>query len=543
MRGSRRAAGTAASGSHRGSRPRHATSLLPLLLPAAGDGADRDDGSRRRHGWDDPDVGTGPDESEEGGGDRSHIVYGIDERPPPVRSTVYAFQHIFAMIVGSITGAVVIGSTIGLSDAQIGQLVGIINFAVGLATIAQVGFGVKLPVIQGSTSGHLPAYLALGSVGVALFEDATLTMQYLVGALLVGAVLELAVGALGFVRYIRRFVSPITVGIVIMMVGLGLWPIVNDFVGDAWHVGIVVFVLVIVLSFAFGRWVRTMAVFGAVVVGYAAAAVGTWVGWFGPDHSLNVDFSVIADAPWLSLPRPMPWGAPRFNVGFILAMTIPYFATVFESLGDYLAVAKSSEVDIPEPKRLSRGIAVEGAASSLSAFLGGTASSSFSQNVGVVRLTGVASRFVCILAGVFLVALGLFGKLGAALGAVPRVILGAVYLVVFGILVMTGLRLVLRAQILTPRNETVIGTSLLLGLAMPAYFRDNSLELGGPTGVDVFLNTFLATPMMVAGVWALLLDNLIPGSDRERGLEGWLEGVEDGGEAGAAGDADGGGQT
>jgi nucleobase transporter 1/2 len=462
-----------------------------------------------------------------------HVVYGVDERPPMGRSVVYAFQHIFAMIVGSITGAVVIGTTVGLDEAQIGMLIGIINVAVGIATIAQVGFGVRLPIIQGSTSGHLPAYLALGSVGVSLFHDPTLTMQYLVGALLVGALLEATLGALNFLKYLRRVISPITVGLVVMMVGLGLWPVVNDFIGGAWHVAILVFILVLVFSFAFGVTVRTMAVFLAVIVGYGGAALGTFLGFFPPGSILHVPFQTIVEAPWVQLPLPMPWGPPLFNWGFILAMTIPYFATAFESLGDYIAVSASSVGKTPPVKRLSRGIMMEGAASALSAFLGGTATSSFSQNVGVVRLTGVASRFVCMLAGAILIALGLFGKLGAILGVIPQVVLGAVYLVVFGILVMTGLRVVLKANVTTSRNEAIIGTSLLLGLSLPAYMRENPLELDGWTSAQVFLNVFLATPMMVAGVWALVLDNVIPGTDEERGLTDWL-GAEPG-EAGGDG--------
>jgi xanthine/uracil permease len=207
-----------------------------------------------------------------------------------------------------------------------------------------------------------------------------------------------------------------------------------------------------------------------------------------------VQAAAIVTGPWVAPPQLFPWGPPRFDLGFILAMTIPYFATAFESLGDYIVVAAASEVNTPSVRRLSNGILVEGAASALSALLGGTATSSFSQNVGIVRLTGVASRFVCLLAGVLLIALGLFGKLGAVLGGVPRVILGAVYLVAFGILVMTGLPLVLRADALTPRNEAIIGTALLLGLSLPAYMRQNPVAMPDLPSLQVFLNVFLATP-------------------------------------------------
>jgi solute carrier family 23 (nucleobase transporter), member 1 len=452
---------------------------------------------------------------------RQAIIYGVEERPPLGRSVIYGFQHIFAMILGSITGAVVIGTTVGLTPEQIGLLVGYINVAVGIATILQVQFGVRLPIVQGSTSGHLPAYLALGSVGVAMFADPMLTMQYLGGALLVGALLEAAFGMSNGLRHIFRWVSPMTIGIVIMMVGLGLFPVVVNFIDGAWGYALGVIALVLIGSFALGRTAKTMALFGAVVVAYAIAMAGTAAGLFGDGHALFVDFATIAEASWVQTPELFPWGWPKFNIGFILAMSIPYVATMFESLGDYLAVAESSEVEQPNTRRLSRGITAEGIASAISASIGGTATSSFSQNVGVVRLTGVASRFVCLVAGALLIALGMFGKLGTVLGVIPEVILGSVYLVAFGILVMTGLRLVLKVDVRTSRNETIIGSALLLGLAVPSYFRGAPLETDSAT-LDVLANVMLATPMIVGGVWAFVLDNLIPGSDEERGLTDWV---------------------
>jgi len=439
----------------------------------------------------------------------TNIIYGIDDRPPLGRSIIFAFQHIFAMILGSITGGVIIGETVGLSGEQTGQLIGYINLGVGIATILQVTLGVKLPIIQGSTMGHVPAYLALGSIGVSLYSDPTLTMQYLVGALLVGAFLEALFGYLNLMRFFTRFISPITVGIVVMMVGLGLWPVINDFIGDFWPYAFGVIILVLLGSFAFGAVVKSMSLFLAVIVAYGLAITGTLIGWFTQGDALFVNFSPILDSAWVSVPKVFPWGAPKFNPGFILAMTIPYIATALESFGDYLAVAESSEVKTPNVKRISRGIGTEGLASIISAALGGTASSSFSQNVGVVRLSGVSSRYVCIVAGILLILIGIIGKFGVVLGQIPKVILGGVYLTAFGILVMTGLRLVLKAKVTTSRNEMIIGTSLLLGLALPAYMEGNSIEVSN-TSLQIFFNVFLATPMMVSGLWAFLLDNILP---------------------------------
>lgn len=449
------------------------------------------------------------------------IVYQMNERPGWGRSFIYAFQHIFAMILGSITGGVIIGEVVGLNGVQTGLLIGYINVAVGIATILQVRFGVKLPIIQGSTMGHVPAYLALGGIGVSLYEDPLVTMQYLGGALLIGAILEALFGGLNLLKYIMKYISPITVGIVIMMVGLGLWSVVVDFIGEAWIYAMGVIILVMVGTFAFGVTAKTMAIFSAVLISYVAAAAGSFFGWFSADHALYIDFQPIKEAQTFMVPQPFPWGWPKFNLGFILAMTIPYIATAFESMGDYIAVSNFVESKEISTKRISRGILTEGISSSISASFGGTASSSFSQNVGVVRLTGVASLFVCILAGIILIALGVFGKFGTIFASIPRVILGAVYLMAFGILVMTGLRLLLKADVKTSRNETIIGSALLLGLALPYYMKDNPVQFENPS-LQIFVNVFLATPMMVSGLWVFILDNIIPGSDKERGIDKWI---------------------
>ncbi len=458
--------------------------------------------------------------------EESTLIYGMDERPPLGRSVIYGFQHIFAMILGSITCAVIIGNTVGLNPAQVGLLIGYINVAVGIATIIQVTLGVKLPTIQGSTSGHIPAYLALGSVGVSLYSDPLLTMQYLGGALLIGAVFQFSIGAFNVLKWLNRWISPLTVGIIIMMIGLGLWPVITKFIGGAWHFAIAVIGLVIIFSFSFGVMMRTMALFLAVIISYAVAILGTWMEWFPEKHFMFVNLQTIIESSWFTMPELFPWGAPKFNLGFIFAMTIPYLTASLESFGDYMAVTKVAQVELPNVKRVSRGIAAEGVGSIISTVLGATATSTFSQNIGVIRLSGVASRFVCVVAGVLLLAIGLVGKLGAFLAEIPQVILGSVYLTAFGILAMTGLELVLKAKINISRNQVLIGTSLLLGLSMPSYFKDHPIELAN-TSLKVFINVFLSTPMLVSGLWAFLLDNILPGTPEERGMHKWIETEEE----------------
>ena len=454
--------------------------------------------------------------------EKAHLVYGMEDRPPIGKSVVYGFQHVFAMILGSITSAVIIGNTVGLNASQVGLLIGYINIAVGIATIIQVTLGVRLPTLQGSTSGHIPAYLALGSVGVSLYSDPLITMQYLGGALLVGALFQFLIGFFNVLKWVSRWISPLTVGIIIMMIGLGLWPVITKFIGGAWHYAIAVIVLVIIFSFSFGVVMRTMALFLAVIISYGMAILGTWMEWFPEKHFMYVNLQTVIDSQWFTLPKVFPWGAPKFNPGFILAMCIPYLTASLESFGDYMAISKVTNTKTPELKRVSRGIATEGIGSVISIILGGTATSTFSQNIGVIRLSGVASRYVCVVAGVILLLMGLIGKLGTFLAEIPQVILGAVYLIAFGILTMTGLELVLKAKIDISRNQILIGTSLLLGLSMPSYFIDNPIELEN-TSLKVFVNVLLATPMIVSGLWAFILDNVLPGTPKERGMDEWLQ--------------------
>ncbi len=454
--------------------------------------------------------------------EKAHLVYGMEDRPPIGKSVVYGFQHIFAMILGSITSAVIIGNTVGLNASQVGLLIGYINIAVGIATIIQVTLGVRLPTLQGSTSGHIPAYLALGSVGVSLYSDPLITMQYLGGALLVGALFQFSIGFFNLLKWVSRWISPLTVGIIIMMIGLGLWPVITKFIGGAWHYAIAIIALIIIFSFSFGVIMRTMALFLAVIISYGIAILGTWMEWFPEKHFLYVNLQTIIDSQWFTLPKVFPWGTPKFNPGFIFAMCIPYLTASLESFGDYMAISKVTNTKTPEVKRVSRGIAAEGIGSVISSLLGATATSTFSQNIGVIRLSGVASRFVCVVAGVILLLMGVIGKLGTFLAEIPQVILGAVYLTAFGILTMTGLELVLKAKINISRNQILIGTSLLLGLSMPSYFINNPIELEN-TSLKVFVNVFLATPMLVSGLWAFILDNILPGTPEERGMDEWLQ--------------------
>ncbi|MEW6522964.1 MAG: solute carrier family 23 protein [Bacillota bacterium] len=447
----------------------------------------------------------------------TNVIYPIDSRPTLRWSVSLGFQHVLAMFMGSITGGVVIGSATGLDPINTGRLISTIYFAMGIATLLQVTIGSRLPIVQGSSTSFVPAYFLLGKM-FAAGNDPITAVRYIMGGLMLGALVELVIGWGRVVRWLQYVVSPLSIGVIIALIGLGLYPVVNSFVGRNWVVASAVAALIFVFSFVLPGHFRMLGILLSVVVAYLAVLVGTVAGYFPAGHPLSVNLAAIGGSAWLTVPRPFMWGAPKFHVAAFLGVLVPYLVSIIESIGDYHATASVSGAAAPTSEDVCRGIGAEGAGCLVSATLGGTATTSFSQNIGVIAITGVASRYVVVMAGFILMVLGLFTKLGTVLATIPRPLLGGVYLVVFGTVAIVGFQQLRRADIDNSRNAAVVGTSLLVGLAVPAYVAANPIALPQLPTLQSTLSIVLGTPMAIGGLVALLLDNLLPGDRASRGL-------------------------
>ncbi len=250
------------------------------------------------------------------------------------------------------------------------------------------------------------------------------------------------------------------------------------------------------------------------------------------------DLAAFDHADWVRTAGVVfPWGLPRFETAFIVAVLAGYLASMIESFGDYHAVkqmaAPGNNNGDPNPAEISRGIGCEGLGCALTGVFGGFSSTSYSENVGLVGLTQVGSRYVAQLGAVMLILLGIFGKFGALAAAIPMPVVGGLYCAMFGLIAAVGVRQFARADLSSDRNLFIGGFALFMGLSLPYYFANGGSDAvtthfaGLATdataqrwrAVADVVNAVGNNGMGVAAILGITLDNLIPGTKAERGLE------------------------
>ena len=223
---------------------------------------------------------------------------------------------------------------------------------------------------------------------------------------------------------------------------------------------------------------------------------------------------------------------PKFTVGFAVALLAGYLASMIESFGDYHACKNMAGGGDPTPKEISRGIGFEGVGCFLTGIFGGFSSTSYSENVGLIGLTKVGSRYVVQIGAIFLIFLGIFGKFGALAAAIPLPVVGGLYCAMFGLISAVGVRQFAKADLNSDRNLFIGGFALFMGLSVPYYFNNGGVDAvnaalvgDDPAMANAFfaaiagvINALGTTGMAVAAVLGITLDNLVPGTREERGL-------------------------
>ncbi len=384
-----------------------------------------------------------------------------DDRVTLVKALLLGVQHVMAMDVYVVP--FIIASALALSQADSASLIQSTFLAAGIATIIQTAWCMRMPVAQG------PSYIPLGAIiAVALAGGAGLSgMGAVYGALIPGALLVIALGALGwFHRLIRWLVPPIVGGSIILVVGLSLLPIAltaNVFAvhGDstinlniglaALSAALLVVAMMIGLRFnnRAGTWVRLLSVVIALVGGTIAAS---FVGQFS--------FDAVAAAPWLTLPKMAFVDYQlQFSLPAILTFVLIYMVVMAETTGTWFAVSAVINKPITD-QQLDRGAMGEGLGCGVAALIGGTPVTGYSTNAGVISITGVASRMVFVAIGVVLAVLGFIGKFSALIAAIPAPVIGGVFAVVCITISMAGIR-ILRHVHLDERAMLVVGIPLI----------------------------------------------------------------------------------
>ncbi|MET0239939.1 MAG: nucleobase:cation symporter-2 family protein [Sphingobium sp.] len=394
------------------------------------------------------------------------IVGSVDEVPPARQLVPLAFQHVLVMYAGAITVPLVIGRALNLDAHAMTLLVNADLVACGIATLIQtLGFGrmigIRLPIMMGVTFASVSPMLALIASGNAAGRAPEMTLATIYGSVIVAGIFGFV--AAPVVGRMARFFPPVVTGTVILMMGLSLMR-----VGIDWAAGgrpndpgygmplqlllAATTLVVVLLLMRFGRGlVRSGAVlFGAVIGTLIAMALG------------QTDFSEVAAAPWFALVRPFQFGWPRFELSMSLAMCLVMLTVLVESFGMFLAAGAlvGREAD---QKALIRGLRADAAGTLIGGVFNTFPYTSYAQNIGLLSVTGVRSRFVCAGGGVILLLFGLCPKMAAVVSAVPVSVLGGAGLIMFGMIAASGVRILGSVEMTSGRLLTV-AVSVAIGL-------------------------------------------------------------------------------
>jgi xanthine permease len=424
-----------------------------------------------------------------------------DEKLPFPSLVLYGTQHILTMYGGVIAPPLILGGAAGLSPSDMALLVTAGIFVSGLATLLQTlglgPFGARLPIVQGISFASV-------STMVAIAEDDGLRPVF--GAVMAAGVIGLVVAT--FFAHLVRFFPPVVTGSIITVIGLSLLPVAFTWamggagasdLGSMSHIGLagLTLLVILVLSRVSSGMVARLAVLIGIIVGTGIAAV------LG-----QADFSAVPDGSFVALPPVLHFGSPTFQVGAIVSMTIVMLVIMTETTADILAVGEIIQSDV-DARRVAGGLRADMLSTTVAPLLGSFPCSAFAQNVGLVALTRVKSRYVVAVGGGLLVVLGLLPVVGRVVAAIPYPVLGGAGIVLFGSVAASGVRTLSQVSFDDNLNLLIVATALGAGLvpvAAPEFWAEF------PESVRVVLGSGISAAAVTAVVLNLLFNEVRPRS-------------------------------
>jgi NCS2 family nucleobase:cation symporter-2 len=446
----------------------------------------------------------------------------VDERLPLPRLLPLALQHVLVMYAGAVAVPLIIGRALRLPPEDIAFLISADLFACGIATLVQcVGFpgvGVRLPVMMGVTFASVGPMLSMAAA-----PEVGLLGIY--GSVIAAGIFGVLVAP--FVSRLLPLFPPVVTGTIILVIGVSLMRVGINWAGgglpmvtrvvdgvpgqfpnpnyaQVQGLAIAFFVLVVILALIkWGRgFVANVSVLLGIVVGSVLAA------------SLGVmHFDKVAAAPWFDVVLPFHFGMPEFHLVPVATMCVVMVVVMVESLGMFLALGEITGKKVVQ-EELTHGLRADGVGTLVGGVFNTFPYTSFSQNVGLVGVTGVRSRWVTAAGGAIMLALGLLPKMAALVEAVPQVVLGGAGLVMFGMVAATGARILGAVDFRTnPYNLFVVAVSVGFGmipLVAPNFFRNLPHEL----------HPLLESGILLAAIVSVLLNaffNGVGSAERARG--------------------------
>ena len=454
------------------------------------------------------------------------LIYGLNDNPPFPIMVLAGIQHVLTLFGATTLVPLIFGPAMGMDVLQIAAFISCVYFGMGVATLIQTHprLGSGLTSGQGSRLSFIPSAMTVIGAYTAIGPEAV--MQYIGGALILGGILLSVVGYSGIVGYVRKVITPVVIGPVIMAIGFSLAPVaIQGNAANYWPASLAVVLLIFLFSLVSrNKYVNIFAILSAIVITYLVCLGLSHAGVFPEGHPAHIGLDRVAEAPWLRYDIFMPWGPPKFSLLAFGAMLAGFFAVMIESIGDYHSVSYASGIEDPDEATISRGIGAEGLNCALSGLFGSVGTTSYTENVGLIGLTGVASRWVVRTGAILLILMSFVGKLGALIATMPSPIIGGAYIALFGTIGALGIQVLMRADMGSQRNVLIVGFSFLMALGLPGWVEKNQELFMNPAcsalvqTLGGMLWAILKTPMAVAGICAAVCDSLVPGTDEERGI-------------------------
>ena len=451
---------------------------------------------------------------------RKNLVYGVNDRPPTPIMILAGLQHVLTLFGATTLVPLIFGPAMGMSPAQIGFFISCVYFAMGVATLIQTHpkLGSGLPIVQGSSFSFIPPIMTI--IGAYKGLGPNVVMQYVGGALISGGLILSGIGYSRLVGYVRKVITPVVIGPTIMAIGFSLAPVAIQFnAANYWPVSLIVVACVFIFSLmSRNRYMNIFAILASITIAYLVCLFGSMGGLFAAGHPAHVDLSAVAQAPWFRFKIFMPWGVPKFSFLAFGAILAGFFAVMIESIGDYHSCSYAAGLDDPDSDTISRGIGAEGLNCALAGVFGAVGTTSYTENIGLIGLTGVASRWVVRTGAVLLIIMSMIGKLGALISTVPSPVIGGAYIALFGIIGALGIQVLMRADMGSQRNVLIVGFAFLMALGLPGW-AESQQEAFFNFGIPgQMIWAILKTPMAVAGICAAFWDSIVPGTPEERGI-------------------------
>jgi len=387
-----------------------------------------------------------------------------DNTPPLTEAIPLGLQHVLAMFASNVTPSVIIAGAAGLAFGSSEQvyLIQMAMLFAGIATLFQtIGagpIGAKLPIMQGTSFAF---------VGVLAGISATQGLGVALTACIIGGGLHFLLGSV--IQKIRWLFPPLVTGLVILSIGLYLIPVgikyaaggAADFQMAAesfgslkhWSVALCVIIIALVCKF-FGK--------GAIANG--AILIGLLAGYALAYITGMVSFGAVSKASWITSLQPLPYGF-EFSLGAVIAVTLVCIVSAIETVGDTSATTKAGAGRTATDEEIAGATYADGLGTSVAGIFGGLPNTSFSQNVGIVGMTGIMSRHVVTIAALIMVVCGLIPKIGAIIASMPLPVLGGGVIVMFGMVASAGMNMLTEVN-MNRRNMVIIAVSLSVGLGL-----------------------------------------------------------------------------